>query len=64
MRVQTSALAYRLKADTGAFVINGTYLRKQAVEAVKTFVAPVSGAAKAFRHAGEPAMEIKVSERA
>lgn len=47
--------AYGMNAKSGHFVITGTYLRKQAKEAVTTFVAPVSGAAKAFQKAGKPA---------
>lgn len=60
---RAAAKALRMRAESGVFVINGAYLRKQAEEAVKTFVAPVSGAARAFRTAGEP-MDMKVTERA
>ena len=45
---------------TGRFVITRQYVRRQAEEALRTFVAPVAGAAKAFQKAGEPAPEQKL----
>ncbi len=31
------------RGENGKFVVNGTYLRQQASEAVRTFIAPFSG---------------------
>lgn len=48
-------------SKTGRYVtVDGAYVRKQASEAVSTFFAPVSGALKAARHAGEPSETIVI----
>ncbi len=40
---------------TGRFAITSGYVRGEAAEAVRTFVAPLAGAARAFQKAGRPA---------